>query len=358
MAKLKAVIVGAGFIATKKHIPAFLKQKSRVELVALCDLNQSAAEQIARQFGIRTVYRDSIEMLSKEKPDIVDICTPPQTHVAVAVEAMRQGCHVLIEKPMALSVSECDEILNVSRQHDVKVCVGHSDLFYPPFMRARELVARGVIGKFRGLRIFLSTPTDYMTSRKDHWAHRLPGGVIGETGPHAVYMTLAFMNPIRTVKVHGLKCLPYAWSSFEDYRLDLVGDQAVSTVTSVYTTNQWAAQVDIWGDHGMLKLDLELMSLIRYCRNSLASWSLAASAFADAARLIKDTFWTGLQVELGRFRNTHDILLERFIDSIEHDTESPVTAEEGLEAVRVMSLIVEQLETQGNGDLASRVLTT
>ncbi|MFN2500332.1 MAG: hypothetical protein ABR557_14730, partial [Pyrinomonadaceae bacterium] len=48
------------------------------------------------------------------------------------------------------------------------------------------------------MRIMLSTPTDYMTSREDHWAHKLPGGVIGESGPHIVYMTLAFINPIRT----------------------------------------------------------------------------------------------------------------------------------------------------------------
>jgi len=188
MPTLKAAIIGAGLIATKKHIPAFLKQKGKVELVALCDLNREAAQETARRFGIPRVYTDLSAMLLEERPDLVDICTPPKTHAAVAVEAMSRGCHVLIEKPMAVNVAECDEILRASRENNVKVCVAHSDLFYPPFLRARELVAQGAIGDFTGMRIFLSTPTDYMTSRENHWAHRLPGGVIGEAGPHAVYM--------------------------------------------------------------------------------------------------------------------------------------------------------------------------
>src|ERR1035441_7971217 len=108
MSKLKAVIVGAGLIAQKKHIPAFLRAKNRADLVAICDLNVAAAKTAATRFGIPRTYGDVSEMLSQEKPDLVDICTPPQTHVRLAVEACRHKCHLLIEKPMALSVEDCD----------------------------------------------------------------------------------------------------------------------------------------------------------------------------------------------------------------------------------------------------------
>src|SRR6266700_3515171 len=155
MPKVKAAIVGAGLIAGKKHIPAFMRHKNKVELAALCDLNQEGARKLAAEFGVPKVYSDLGEMIEKEKPDLVDICTPPKTHVKLAVAAMKRGCHVLIEKPMALTVEECDRIVDASREHGVKVCVGHSDLFYYPFMQARELVANGAIGDFRGMRIFL-----------------------------------------------------------------------------------------------------------------------------------------------------------------------------------------------------------
>ena len=195
MKRVRAAVIGSGLIAGKKHIPAFQRLRHKTELVAICDLNLAAAKDVAVRFGIPSAYSDVAEMLRSEKPDLVDICTPPQTHTRLAVEAMRHGCHVLIEKPMALTVADCDEIVRASDEYGVKVCVGDSDLFYEPFMKARSMVANGVIGRLRGMRIFLSTPTNYMTSRPEHWAHRLPGGVIGETGPHIVYMTLAFILP-------------------------------------------------------------------------------------------------------------------------------------------------------------------
>src|SRR5256885_13239843 len=102
-------------------------------------------------------------------------------------------------------------------------------------MKARELVAEGRIGTLRGMRIFLSTPTDYITSNPEHWANKLPGGVIGETGPHIVYMTLAFINPIVDVHAAGRKLLPeYPWSPYEDYRIDLAGETATASIILTY----------------------------------------------------------------------------------------------------------------------------
>jgi predicted dehydrogenase len=201
MAKLRAAILGAGLITGKKHLPAFACLRDKVDLVALCDVNLEAAEKLGKSFGVPRFYRDLAELMDKEKPDLIAICTPPRTHATLATQAIRRGCHVLIEKPMALNMGECDEIIQAAREAGVKVCVGHSNLFFYPFMKARQLVADGQIGDFRGMRILLSTPTDYMTSREDHWANKLPGGVIGETGPHVVYMTLAYINPVREVAV-------------------------------------------------------------------------------------------------------------------------------------------------------------
>ena len=111
--------------------------------------------------------------------------TAVRTHADIAVMALEAGAHVLIEKPMAIDVSECDRISRgLPRFGQKQVCIVHSELFYPCFMEARERVDAGDIGEFRGMRTFRSTPRNYMTSIRDHWANRLPGGVIGETGPH------------------------------------------------------------------------------------------------------------------------------------------------------------------------------
>jgi predicted dehydrogenase len=342
--RLKVAVVGSGFISVRKHLPALLCLRDRVDLVALVDPDEGAARKVAEQFGIARIYEETAEMLEREGPDIVHVCTPPRTHAELAAQAAAARCHVLIEKPMALSEEECDRIISTAAEAGVKLCVAHSDLFYPPVIRARGLMDEGAIGRFAGMRVFLSTPTSYMTSRQDHWAHRLPGGVIGETGPHAVYLTLAFMPSIREVRVLGSSLLDYPWSNFDDYRIDLIGDSAVSSIVSVYTTDQWTAEVDIWGTGGLLRLDLETMSLVRHRRPSLGRGTVAASSLRGAVGLVGSTVRTGAAVLARRYQDTHRMLVERFLDCIRDDTPPPVPPEQGREAVRVMALITEALE--------------
>lgn len=359
--RIKAAIIGVGLIASKKHIPAFLRQRGKVDLVALCDLNLEIAQKTGRRFHIPRAYCDPRAMLSSEKLDLVDICTPPGTHAGLAVEAMKKGCHVLIEKPMGLTVSDCDKIVDASREYGVKVCVAHSDLFYRPFMKARELIAAGKIGDFRGMRIFLSTPTEYMTSSESHWVHKLPGGVIGETGPHVVYMSLAFINPIREVSVKAIKFLGYPWSHFEDYRIDLIGDNGISSSTLSYATDQWMARLDILGSKGILMLDLEGISIVRYRRVELKSLPISLSLLSESAQILWNLLTNAFRLATRRFNNAHDILIGRFVDSILNGKEPPVTAEQGREAVKVTNMIVEKLKEnlakgdgamQGNGGLS------
>ena len=90
MEKVRSVIIGSGLIAGKKHIPAFRRLRSKTELVAICDLNLAAAKEVAARFGIPRTYSDVGEMLKAEKPDLVDICTPPQTHTRLSLEAMQK----------------------------------------------------------------------------------------------------------------------------------------------------------------------------------------------------------------------------------------------------------------------------
>jgi predicted dehydrogenase len=341
---LQAAVIGSGLIAGLKHIPAFRKHRGKVRLNALCDLNLDAARKLAAEHGIPNVYGDIAEMLAKEKPDLVDICTPPKTHARIAIQAMQAGCNVLIEKPMAQTLEECDAIIAAARENRVKVCLAHSDLFYYPFIEARKLVREGAIGKFRGMRIFLSTPTDYITSKPDHWANKLPGGVVGETGPHVVYMTLAFINPIRDVSVNAMKLSEHPWSPFEDYRIELIGDTAMSSVTLSYATRQWMARIEILGQDATLLVDLEAMSLVKYRRERLKPSAIGFSVLSEAGQQLRNLAVSGGRYLTGSLRTTHDFIVDEFAEAIIKGTESPVPAEDGRESVRVLNMIVESLQ--------------
>jgi len=341
---LRVGLIGTGFIAKQKHLPAWRKLGKIAQIVALCDPNVAQAEELARVNGIPNVYKDFQRMLETERLDAVDICSPPRTHADLAVHSLKAGAHTLIEKPMAINTGECDRIVAAARETGRKICVAHSDLFYPSFLKAREMVKAGTIGEFRGMRIFLSTPVDYITSKPDHWAHKLPGGVIGETGPHVIYMTLAFINPIRGVRIEARKQLAqFPWSPYEDYRLDLIGDETSCSVALTYATNRWAVQLDLWGSEGHMKFDLETQTLLIHGRSDLKPITLGLSAVKEASQMLGGAIDTSLSYVTGKFQNTHERLIREFVNSIRNGSPTPVPPEEGREAVRVMDLLVSQL---------------
>jgi predicted dehydrogenase len=342
---LKVAVAGTGLIATKKHFPAWKRTSQRAQVVALCDIDAEQAAKIAGQFGVPKAYTDVGEMLEKERPDIVDICTPPRTHAPLAILALEAKAHVLLEKPMATSLEECDAIIRAAETNERQVCMAHSDLFYPSVLRARWAIERGRIGTLRGMHIFLSTPTDYITSKQEHWANKLPGGVIGETGPHIVYLTLAFINPIEKVLVYGKKLLPeFPWSPFEDYRVILGGVEAVSSTVLTYSSKHWAAEIQFWGTDGILRADMETQSLVIHRRRVLTAQDAAMSTVRQAGALVGGVVGSGLSLATGRHQSTHARLIREFVDCLARGDAAPVTAQEGRESVRVMSLIVQQLE--------------
>lgn len=344
MDKLKIGLVGCGGVAQKRHIPGFLRLGKEVEFRAVCDRNGEVARSTASKYHMTKSYSDLPEMLLKEDLDLVDICTPPQTHASLAVQAMKHGCHVLLEKPMALKVLDCDEMIGVSREQGVKLCVVHNMVFYPVFLKAKRLVAEGAVGDFLGMRVFLSNPRDEMIMRKDYWIHSLPGGLIGETGPHVVYLSLAFLDNVKSVDVYAKKFLDHPWAPFDEFRIELEGENALSSIGISYASNRQVVYVDIYGTEGVLHLDIQNMLLVRHGgKESRRPTELARYSLSGALQTIGGVATNALTVVSGRVKLGHDIVIERFVGSILNDHRPPVSGEEGREVTRVMEMVVERL---------------
>jgi predicted dehydrogenase len=103
--KLRVAIIGAGQIARVSHIANY-QSREEVEVVAVCDTNLEAAANVASQFHIPEYFQDHITMIEKVRPDAVSICIPNKFHARVTCDALELGCHVLCEKPPALTVEE------------------------------------------------------------------------------------------------------------------------------------------------------------------------------------------------------------------------------------------------------------
>ncbi len=107
MKKLKVALIGAGQIARVSHIPNY-KEMKEVTVAGICDTRLDSAKALAEQFAIPAWYDDHRRMLEEVKPDIVSVCVPNKFHCELTVDALRAGCHVLCEKPPALSGQEAE----------------------------------------------------------------------------------------------------------------------------------------------------------------------------------------------------------------------------------------------------------
>ena len=137
-------MIGAGSFSYQ-HLLGLSSVKI-AEVVAICDVVKECAEARAKEFYIPDVYTDYHELLKRDDIDAVVLPLPDQVHAQVAIDAMRAGKHVLCEKPMALDLDECKEMVKVAKETGVQLMVGQIGRYTPAFVMAKELVEQGAIG--------------------------------------------------------------------------------------------------------------------------------------------------------------------------------------------------------------------
>jgi predicted dehydrogenase len=141
--KIRVGIAGAGFIGAV-HAHAYMALPD-VEILGIADPVTEKAAPLAKETSSR-VFADYDALLA-EGIDILNVCLPPALHLPAAVAAARKGTHVLMEKPIARTVAEADEMIAACREAGVNLMTGFTHHFYPEMIKAREMVQSGVIGK-------------------------------------------------------------------------------------------------------------------------------------------------------------------------------------------------------------------
>lgn len=343
MGKLKVGIVGCGFIANHRHIPSFLRLRKLTDLASVCDINEDLAKSVAKRFHIKHSYSDLQKMLKNEDLDIIDLCVPPSVHAPLTIEAVEYGCHVILEKPMALKVSDCDVMINAAQKSGVMLSIVHNELFYPVIMKAEKIIEGGRLGEFVGMRWLRLTPSSDYAAVSNHWIHKLPGGILGETGPHGIYTSLRFIGEIKKANILAQKISQYPWLLYDDYRIELEGERGISSIMISHATDRQAATVELVGTEGLLNLDLFKMILSYHNLKSLNNTSLAFSSISTVSQIVKSLVYNTTSVVLGKARFGHDIAIEKFVQSIMSNRPPPVLPSEARETVRVMELLVKKL---------------
>jgi predicted dehydrogenase len=145
-ARYNVAVIGCGRIA-REHVAGYEKNGDRFAIKAFVSRDRSRAADFVRQYGTGTSYASLAEAASVEKLDAVDICLPPSKHCPLTVQAAELGLHVLVEKPLAITCREVDEMIEAGRRNGTIIMSGQSRRFNGPLRKAKELLDSGRIGK-------------------------------------------------------------------------------------------------------------------------------------------------------------------------------------------------------------------
>ena len=189
---LRFAIVGCGAIAEELHIPS-LRSHADVRLVAAIDTDLRQAQRIARQYGFEQAR---IALADVQGPlDAVVICTPPHVRPTLVAAAAEAGLHVLAEKPLANSVAECTQMVDIASRSGIVLAVSHMFRFYPVRADLRRLIARHELGRIKSVRIHEGAPYAWQT-RSGYTFRRgeVSGGVVVNAGIHSLDSLLDWLG--------------------------------------------------------------------------------------------------------------------------------------------------------------------
>jgi len=342
---LKVAVIGCGLIGQWHHIPSLLKI-SNVKLVAICDENEDLARRVARTFGIGSYYTDFSKMLGAEQVNIMDICTPPQTHKDLTMRAIEAGCHVLVEKPIALNLRDIDEIEKAARVNNIRVCQIHNFLFEPVMMKACTVVSEGRIGNVTGIDIQMlgsKSRDEPMLVDKKHWCHSLPAGILTEMLPHPIYLAVAFLGKVEPVQTYTGKSRSYDWVVADEIRVVLKSEKGVGTISYSCNSAKNKVIIDIHGTRRHLRIDLWNSVMTGYGFGTETRTSRALENLLQSFSILTNTTSTTLNVITGKFHCGHYTLIRQFIQSIQNNSEPPVTFQQARDVIEVLEKITAQI---------------
>jgi predicted dehydrogenase len=155
MGEIRAAIVGCGRISDLHQLG--YRDHTDARIAAVCDAKKGRAREKAKAWGVERVYNDYDRLLADPEIDLVELLVPHHLHAQMTVKACQAGKHVSVQKPMALSADEADRMIAAAQSAGVLLPVFENLVFYPPHVRAREMIQAGEIGEPQMIRLHVNT---------------------------------------------------------------------------------------------------------------------------------------------------------------------------------------------------------
>jgi predicted dehydrogenase len=347
-------VVGCGKIADG-HIEEIQKLEC-ARVLAVCDLEPILAEQLAVRYRVPHRYTDFDRMLSEHRLDVIHIATPPHSHLALAQKAAEAGCHVFLEKPLALNATDGRRLIECLQQTTRKMTINYWYNFETSALALKEFVAKGNLGdpihieSYYGYDLAGGFGQASLCDER-HWVHQLPGKLFQNIIDHAINKITPFLpdEPMEVI-ARAYRRRPLNGDGTDGVLDELRVLILAGGMTAYVTFSSHARPVShfmrVYGTKNTVHIDFALRSMSVEEKQTIPSalgrlfppFKSSWQSLRQAAKNAREFAGSRFQFFAGMNR-----LMSLFYESILHDTPVPIPYSEILCVSQIMDEISAQV---------------
>tara|TARA_B100001741_G_C16552013_1_gene599917 strand:+ start:2219 stop:3286 length:1068 start_codon:yes stop_codon:yes gene_type:complete len=333
---IKFAIVGCGRISKRHSELLGEKQINGACLVAVCDLKKERADKIAKKYKIAS-YSCMHEMMSSNDVDVVVILTESGLHSKHTVELAKYGAHIMVEKPMALTLGDADSMIEACDKHGVKLFVVKQNRFNLPVVQLRKALEAGRFGNLimGTVRVRWCRPQSYydQDSWRGTWA--LDGGVLTNQASHHIDLLEWMMGDVESVFAKSLNAM--ADIEAEDTAIVILkfknGALGVIEATTAIRPKDLEGSISILGSKGSVEIG-------GFAVNEMKTWNFDETLKEDESVIEKFSVNPPNVYGFG-----HQAYYEHVVDCIKNRTPQLVDGFKGRKSIELINAIYESVET-------------
>lgn len=334
MKKIKFAIVGCGRIAQRhaEHI------NNNGILVAVCDIDAIKADEMAKKYNCKAYYKIEEMLIADLNIDVVSICSPNGLHSQHSIIALNTGHHVICEKPMAINLNDCGEMIKVAEKNNKRLFAIKQNRFNPPVVAVKELIDKGILGKIYSIQLscFWNRNEDYY---KNSWKGtlELDGGTLFTQFSHFIDLLYWLVGDVK--KTSGLTG-NFAHKDiieFEDTGAVILEFHNGAIGTINYTVNSYLKNMEgsltIFAENGTVKIGGQYLNELEY--QSIKNYE------------IKDLPTGNKPNNYGNYlgsMSNHDKIYENLVDVLSNGASITTSAFEGLKTVEIIDKIYKSIQ--------------
>jgi UDP-N-acetyl-2-amino-2-deoxyglucuronate dehydrogenase len=327
--RIRFGIVGCGRIAQRhaEHI----HQKG--ELVAVCDVDHGAADSMAAKYRTRAYYEIDLLLEEGANIDVISICSPNGLHAEHSIAALRKGFHVLCEKPMAISTSDCGRMIQAAEHANKRLFSIKQNRFNPPVAAVKKVIDEGRLGKITSVQLscFWNRNADYYNST---WkgSLALDGGTLYTQFSHFIDLLYWMVGDVKDVKAYLANYSHHNLIEFEDTGVVVLEFVSGAIGTINYTVNSYDKNMEgsltLFGEKGTVKIGGQYLNELEY--QEIEGYRIENLPKGNAAN--------NYGTYVGSMSN-HDKVYDNLIEVLQHNAAISTSAYEGLKTVEIIERI-------------------